>query len=274
MFMYINMHINMLINMFMCSRISHEDIIYKKGSQVNKMENVVLFDLNEIDNKRNKTLQKSTNLIQKAKHSLTAKELTLVDFMVTNVKETDDDFFTIETTIAELNEICKFGHGGAAHLNTEKALLNLANKGFWIELPDGVKTIGRWLDKPYIKNGRVKLRLDSDLAPYLLNLVEGQSTRLFFMDVVNLKSIHAKKLYEYLQSCKPDNEIFLSVNEVKFLFQKEHLEWYRVLPYLRKAKEDINSRTTMKIDYQTVKEGRSTIGIKIMHSKKKSDFID
>ena len=48
----------MLINMFMCSRISHEDIIYKKGSQVNKMENVVLFDLNEIDNKRNKTLQK------------------------------------------------------------------------------------------------------------------------------------------------------------------------------------------------------------------------
>lgn len=268
------MYINMLINMFMYSRISHEDIIYKKGSQVNEMENVVLFDLNEIDNKRNKTLQKSTNLIQKAKHSLTAKELTLVDFMVTNVKETDDDFFTIETTIAELNEICKFGHGGAAHLNTEKALLNLANKGFWIELPDGVKTIGRWLDKPYIKNGRVKLRLDSDLAPYLLNLVEGQSTRLFFMDVVNLKSIHAKKLYEYLQSCKPDNEIFLSVNEVKFLFQKEHLEWYRVLPYLRKAKEDINSRTTMKIDYQTVKEGRSTIGIKIMHSKKKSDFID
>ena len=69
------------------------------------MENVVLFDLNEIDNKRNKTLQKSTNLIQKAKHSLTAKELTLVDFMVTNVKETDDDFFTIETTIAELKKL-------------------------------------------------------------------------------------------------------------------------------------------------------------------------
>lgn len=197
----------------------------------------MLFDLNEIDNKKNKTLQKSNSLIQKAKPSLSAKELTLGDFMVTNIKETDDDFFTVETSIAELNEICKLGQGGAAHQNTEKALLNLANKGFWIELPDGAKTIGRWLDKPYIKNGQVKLRLDSDLDPYLLNLVEGQSTKLFFLDVVNLKNIHTKKLYEYLQSCKPSTEIYLSVEEVKDLLQKEHLEWYRVLSYLRKAKE-------------------------------------
>jgi len=238
------------------------------------MENIVLFDLNEIDNKRNKTLQKSNSLIQKAKHTLSAKELTLVDFMVTNIKETDGDFFTVETSIAELNEICKFGQGGAAHQNTEKALLNLANKGFWIELPDGAKTIGRWLDKPYIKNGKVKLRLDSDLAPYLLNLVEGQSTRLFFLDVVNLKSIHAKRLYEYLQSCKPNNEIYLSVEEVKELFQKEHLEWYRVLQYLRKAKEDINNLTTMNIDYESVKEGRTTLGIKVRHKKKESKLIN
>lgn len=238
------------------------------------MENIVLFDLNEIDNKRNKTLQKSNSLIQKAKHTLSAKELTLVDFMVTNIKETDGDFFTVETSIAELNEICKFGQGGAAHQNTEKALLNLANKGFWIELPDGAKTIGRWLDKPYIKNGKVKLRLDSDLAPYLLNLVEGQSTRLFFLDVVNLKSIHAKRLYEYLQSCKPNNEIYLSVEEVKELFQKQHLEWYRVLQYLRKAKEDINNLTTMNIDYESVKEGRTTLGIKVRHKKKDSKLIN
>ena len=238
------------------------------------MENIVLFDLNEIDNKRNKTLQKSNSLIQKAKHTLSAKELTLVDFMVTNIKETDGDFFTVETSIAELNEICKFGQGGAAHQNTEKALLNLANKGFWIELPDGAKTIGRWLDKPYIKNGKVKLRLDSDLAPYLLNLVEGQSTRLFFLDVVNLKSIHAKRLYEYLQSCKPNNEIYLSVEEVKELFQKEHLEWYRVLQYLRKAKEDINNLTTMNIDYESVKEGRTTLGIEVRHKKKDSKLIN
>jgi len=238
------------------------------------MENIMLFDLEEIDSKRNKTLQKSNSLIQKAKHSLSAKELTLVDYMVTNIKETDGDFFTVETTIAELNEICKFGQGGAAHQNTEKALLNLANKGFWIELPDGAKTIGRWLDKPYIKNGQVKLRLDSDLAPYLLNLVEGQSTKLFFLDVVNLKSIHAKKLYEYLQSCKPDNEIFLSTKEVKALFQKEHLEWYRVLQYLRKAKEDINNLTTMTVKYQSIKEGRTTIGIKVTHTRKESELID
>lgn len=238
------------------------------------MDEILLFDLEDINTKQKTILTKSNDLIQKAKHSLSAKELTLVDYMVTNVKETDNNFYKVETTIAELNAICKFGRGGAAHHNTEQALLNLANKGFWIEMSDGTKTVGRWLDKPYIKNGKVSLKLDSDLAPYLLNLVDGEFTQLYFLDVVNLKSIYAKKLYELLQSYPIGEPIFLSTAEIKELFQKEKLEWYRILPYLRRAKTDINNQTTMSVDYTTVREGRNTIGINIEHHKKETDLIN
>lgn len=224
------------------------------------MEELALFQVDDIESKQDKTFSKSTELVQKARHTLSAKELTLVDFMVSKVEETDDKLLEVQTTISEINEICRFGHGGAAYKNTEQALLNLANKGFWMFLEDGTKTIGRWLEKPYIKDGVTRLKLDSDLAPHLLNLVDGKKGQFYFRDVINLKSIYAKSLYELLRSFHT-REVYLSKEKIIDLFNKQELEWYRVLPYLRKAKTDINKFTTMELDYDTIKEGRSTSGL-------------
>lgn len=237
------------------------------------MEELQLFNAEEIQSQQSKTITKSKDLIQKARHSLSAKELTLVDFMVSKLEETDKDLFFVDTTIAEINEVCNFGHGGAAHSSTEKALLNLANKGFWMLLEDGTKTIGRWLEKPYIKAGQTRLKLDSDMAPYLLNLVDGKKSRFFFKDIINLKSIYAKKLYESLRSYQ-EEEITMSVNEIKILFNKEDMEWYRVLAYLRKAKNDINAFTTIEVTYLTLKEGRETIAIQFNMKQKAQVLLD
>ncbi|EAE8037233.1 RepB family plasmid replication initiator protein [Listeria monocytogenes] len=237
------------------------------------MEELQIFNAEEIQSQQSKTITKSKDLIQKARHSLSAKELTLVDFMVSKLEETDKDLFFVDTTIAEINEVCNFGQGGAAHSSTEKALLNLANKGFWMLLEDGTKTIGRWLEKPYIKAGQTRLKLDSDMAPYLLNLVDGKKSRFFFKDIINLKSIYAKKLYESLRSYQ-EEEITMSVNEIKILFNKEDLEWYRVLAYLRKAKNDINNFTTIEVSYLTVKEGRETVAIQFKIKQKDQVLLD
>lgn len=237
------------------------------------MDELQIFNEEEIQNQQSKTITKSKDLIQKARHSLSAKELTLVDFMVSKLEETDTDLFYVDTTIAEINEVCNFGHGGAAHSSTEKALLNLANKGFWMLLEDGTKTIGRWLEKPYIKAGQTRLKLDSDMAPYLLNLVDGKKSRFYFKDIINLKSIYAKKLYESLRSYQEET-IILNVNDIKVLFNKEDMEWYRVLAYLRKAKNDINTFTTIEITYQTIKEGRETVAIQFDMKQKAQVLLD
>ncbi|RQW65354.1 replication initiation protein [Listeria sp. SHR_NRA_18] len=237
------------------------------------MRQMDLFDDQEIENQQNKLITKSVDLVQRAKHSLSAKELTLIDFMVSKVEETDENLYYVQTTIAEINEVCRFGHGGAAHVNTEKALLQLANKGFWLLLEDGTKTVGRWLEKPYIKNGETKLKLDSDMAPHLLNLVDGQRVKSFFKDVINLKSIYAKLLYERLRSYEED-EVEISVSEIKSLFNKESMDWYRVLAYLRKARDDISKNTTMVVDYETVKDGRQTVAILFFKKNKAEVIID
>ncbi|KGL46308.1 initiator RepB protein [Listeriaceae bacterium FSL A5-0209] len=237
------------------------------------MNQINLFDDDEIRSQQNKLITKSTELVQKARHALSAKELTLIDFMVSKVEETDENLFFVHTTIAEINEVCKFGHGGAAHVNTEKALLNLTNKGFWLLLDDGAKTVGRWLDQPYIKNGEARLKLDSNLAPYLLNLVDGKKVKSYFKDIINLKSIHAKTLYERLRSYDED-QVYMTVTEIREMYNKETLDWYRVLPYLRKAKDDINKNTTMLVEYETSKDGRTTVGVLFTKKEKKELIMD
>ena len=229
------------------------------------------------DEKKDKLIvSKSDYLVRQAKHELTAKELTLVDFMISNVKQTDNKFYTVETTIDEINSICNFGEGGGSSTkNTEDALLSLANKGFYLKLDNGYKTVARWLDKPYIKDGECKLQLDKDLAPFLLNLSkENHFTQYYFLDVVNLKSIHAKRIYQLLRSYDYSNEVELSTTEITETLNKTGLEWYRVLNYLRSAVKNITKNTSMNVTYNTIKSGRETIAVRFNISMKERYLIE
>lgn len=235
------------------------------------MSQMQLFPSEQEDNY---VVTKSNELIREAKHSLSGKELTLIDFMISQIKESDNELQEIVITIADLNKICKFGEGGAAYSSTLDALLSLSNKGFWFELPNGAKSIYRWLDKATVKNGVARLQLDKELSPHLLGLVKaGTYTQFYFVDVVNLKSLFAKALYEELRSYSQQGTVEISTERIRELFHKEELEWYRVLPYLRKAKNDINSKTFMQLDYETIKHGKKTIAVRFHVEKIEGQII-
>ncbi|MEI5992341.1 hypothetical protein A5881_003897 [Enterococcus termitis] len=235
------------------------------------MGQIELFSATE---KENYIVTKSNELIREAKHSLNAKELTLIDFMIAQIRQNDNELNEIVISIAALNKICKFGEGGAAYSSTMDALLSLSNKGFWFENPSGSKSIYRWLDKATVESGIARLQLDKDLAPHLLGLIKGgKYTQFYFIDVANLKSLFAKALYEELRSYSPQKIIEITTQRVRELFHKEDLEWYRVLPYLRKAKKDINEKTFMSLDYETIKQGKTTVAVRFSIEKKEGEVI-
>lgn len=229
---------------------------------------------NEVSEK-NYIVTKSNELIREAKHSLSGKELTLIDFMISQIKQSDNELSEITISISALNKICKFGEGGAAFSSTMDALLSLSNKGFWFETPTGGKTIYRWLDKATVEKGVARLQLDRDLSPHLLGLVKaGTYTQFYFVDVVNLKSLFAKALYEELRSYSQQGVAEVTTERIRELFHKEELEWYRVLPYLRKAKKDINSKTYMRVDYETIKQGKKTVAVRFYIEKIEGEVIE
>lgn len=228
----------------------------------------------DINRERDRVVSKSVDLVRKARHELSAKETTLVDFMISRVKDNDNQLLSVETTLSEINAICDFGEGGASYGSTEKALYNLTSKGMLVETEDGWITNGRWLEKVYIKEGQAVLKLDKDLAPYLLHYAGKKHSHYSFRDQVNLKSIYAKKLYELLQSYDDGEEVERTVEFMKEFFNKENTEWYRLLNYIRKAVNTITEVTTMTVTYSTIKQGKSTVAIRFLVQKKKEELIN
>lgn len=228
-----------------------------------------------IEEQLNLTVKKSNDLVRESRHQLSAKELTLVDFMISKHKDSASGLLQIQTTIAEINSVCNFGEGGNNQKSTEEALINLSVKSFEVTTKTGWRTIARWLEKPLFKNGEVILQLDKDLLPELPALVNkpGTYTQYYFKDSVNLKQINAKRLYEFLRSYDAYQVVEVPKRKIMVLFQKEDMEWYRFTKYLRNAVTAINSHTSMDLSYQTIKEGRETVTIRFKILKREHELI-
>lgn len=219
-----------------------------------------------LDKERSYPVVKANTLVQKARHQLTAKELKLVDFMVSKVRENDTGFKPIETTIAEINEVMSFGRGSKNTDETIKALLALSNKGFWLKIPNAI-TISRWLQTAKIdENGKASLQLDPQLTPYLLKLVESKTghARFSLADVVVLKSKYSIMLYELLMSWRGSMGVNGKPDEFLEYFGKSDMKWWIFNgKILTPAINEINSKTGIKVHYATRKQGGRTVEVEL-----------
>lgn len=205
-------------------------------------------------------IAKSNDLIRNARYNLSAKELTLVDFMVSRIKPEDKEFITLETTLEEINDHCNFGRGSRNFQATKDSLLSLRNKGFWLQVGEKKVIATSWLSKATIDDGRCELKIDSELAPYLLNLIgNGNYTQSYFRITVNLKSSFSKRLYEYLLSFRHrGRKVEAKREDLMEIFEKKDMEWRRFNDkVLKVALKEINEKTDMRVETKNVKEGRS-----------------
>ena len=174
----------------------------KSGGRIifNPIGTDLLISQDSIDKQQGYPVIKASQLVQKARHQLTAKELKLIDFMVSKVRRDDSGFRPLQTTIKEINQVMEFGRGTKSLTETSKSLLSLSNKGFWFQKDEDTITIARWLQTAEIKkDGSATLELDEKLAPWLLKLV-GSRAQYSLSDIVALRSKYSLMLYQLLMS--------------------------------------------------------------------------
>ena len=102
----------------------------KSGGRIifNPIGTDLLISQDSIDKQQGYPVIKASQLVQKARHQLTAKELKLIDFMVSKVRRDDSGFRPLQTTIKEINQVMEFGRGTKSLTETSKSLLSLSNK--------------------------------------------------------------------------------------------------------------------------------------------------
>lgn len=144
---------------------------------------------------------KANDLIQRSRFSLSLQQQRIVLFLISLISDGDYAFKEYEFDLNDFCRLCGIDYrNGKNHINLKNALQAISDKSVWVDI-DGEETLVRWLEKPKInrKTRRIKVRLDSDMMPYLLQL-RRNFTKYELRWTLRFRSKFSIRLYELVKS--------------------------------------------------------------------------
>lgn len=219
-------------------------------------------------------IYKANELIQKSRFNLSLQQQKIVLYLISQIQPYDEDFKLYEFSIQDFCEVCGISKTGN-YADLKEQIKQIRDKSIWIDLPDGKETTLSWVEKPYIEknNGTIKIRLDSDMKPFLLQLKKNfTSYELIF--VLKLKSKFSIRFYELIKSIHyHDLEEYrreYSLDELRRLLGAEnYTRWIHFKQrVLEPSIEEINNFTDKNLSYEIIKKGKAVNKIALTISSK------
>lgn len=185
-------------------------------------------EIQEIRASRSQYVVKANELIQQSRFDLSIQQQKIILYLISRIKPTDADFIEYEFSIAEFCRICGIDYKNGQHyIDLKRNIKEIADRSLWVRLPNGEETLLRWIEKPYIngKSGTIRIRLDRDMKPFLLDLKE-RYTQYELIYTLFFKSKYTIRLYEYIKSVhyNEDTEyhITVSIDELRRILGAEN----------------------------------------------------
>lgn len=222
----------------------------------------------ELENKRLSCVVKSNELITNSRFNLSTQQQKIILYLISQINYSDKEFKLYEFDIKDFCEICSIDICGRTYNELKEHIKALRDKSIWIELENGKETLISWIEKPYIdkKNGKIQIRLDEDMKPYLLEL-KSNFTKYELVYTLNFKSKYAIRLYEYIKS-KHYRELYrydftIDVEELKKRMGAENYTRFTNFHdrALKPAIAEINAYSDKHIEYDFIYKGRKIIEI-------------
>lgn len=213
---------------------------------------------------------KSNQLIQHARFSLSTQQQKIVLYIISQIQPFDEEFKLYEFKITDFCSVCGIEPKGDIYALIKSQIKAISDKSLWIEKENGIETLVRWIEKPYIdkRSGTIRIKLDEDMKPYLLQLKE-KFTEYELIYTLNFKSKYSIRLYEYLKSIHfKKMERYISVVPVdKFqkLLDSNYTDFKDFhTRVLKPAQKEINLYSDINFEYELIKDGRKTTAIKLI----------
>ena len=107
--------------------------IFLKGDFCGKktelyLENDRNFALDDYEKQQLYYVVEANDIINKARHDLTARELKLMDFVISKIMPDDDKFHVIKTSMYELTKVLNIKQNGKNYADMAKAIGDLRKK--------------------------------------------------------------------------------------------------------------------------------------------------
>lgn len=232
----------------------------------------------DIEKARYKSIRKANELIQKSRFDLTTQQQKVVLYLISQITPFDEDFKKYEFDIREFCKVCgvDYDNGGNYEL-IKQQIKKIADKSVWIKLENEEETLLRWIEKPYInkKSGKIKIKLDEDMKPYLLQLKKNY-TQYDLIYTLHFKSKYSIRLYEVIKSIHY-NELetfkrYYTIEEIRSLLGVEDgklLDWKNLRArVLQTAITEINNYSDKHIEPEWIKRGNKVVGVEFTITSK------
>lgn len=234
---------------------------------------------NQVNDERSLEVYKRNDMIQKARFSLSVQEQRAVLYAISKIKP-DDTY--LKEYVFDIKDFYRvIGWSKQSYTEFKALMLELRNKGWYITLPDGSEPSVAWFSKvtPNKKSGKVKIKFDEDMMPYLIQLAQGTEfyTKYQLQYVLPMSSQYSPRLYEILKSYQYNNRRwFFDIDELKHLLDcKSYTNFSHFQRrVLDPAVEEINKYTDIAICYSLTRNGRKVVKVNFqMAGKTQSEIL-
>lgn len=230
------------------------------------------FALDEYEQQKYYYVAESNDLITKARHDLTARELKIMDYVISKIQPTDSGLITINTSMYELTKVLELKSSGRTYSQIAQNLDDMRAKSIKIynENERSITMTG-WFERAKVwENGQIELKINEDFSPYLIDL-KNNYTQYLLIDTVKLKSKYAILLYKLMREADKDKGKSIAILQGT---PEEFMEWlgapkdyeYKDLKrnILKKAVEEINLKIDdMDLEILQGRYGRKVVQVEI-----------
>ena len=213
---------------------------------------------------RNYSVVKSNDLIRNTRYDLTLVEQKIILRLIQQIKPNDKDLYSYYFNINEFCVLCGIEqNNGANYMYIKNALKKLRDKSFWVKINEE-EVLCSWLSKVKmnVKSGRIEIKLDNDLKPFLFELKKNFTEYSLFY-ILAMKSKYSIRMYELLKSYRYKSDLTIEIEYLKEMLLATNYD--RFYDFKKKVVEmaigEINEYTDLKVTYDFLKTGKAVTSI-------------
>jgi plasmid replication initiation protein len=204
-------------------------------------------------------------------------ESRIVALVASKVQPDDDDFFTYKIPVAELTGVSDANLGGIQYQEIASSISRLGKAIIHIKgkKPRDFRQYNVFSMCGY-ENGCIIAEFHPDLKIHFLQL-KSHFTEFRLLEYLSLPSTYSQKLFEILKSWQSTGEVTLCLRDLHEQLnapdsiRKNFAQFRRWV--LEKAHKDINEKTTLRFEWEPIKEGRAVTAIRVVFGRKKQIAI-